>query len=129
MDMATVQLERQRSVIRSIVDGIGTIEDVVSSETLTRGGRQTIGGMLAQLRRNAMEAINNQEITERIRAGYKQTALDNLAGLVCLLCEMRDDGLTKITDENLLIFAMAARNFADKAYYYLDLRQGEENHG
>jgi hypothetical protein len=130
MDITTVQLEQQRSVIRSIVDGIGTIEDVVHSEVLTQGGRQTIGGMLAQLRRNALETINNQEITEKIVAGYKETALDNLDGIIRLITQTITEGTNEITDEQLLIFAMAARNFSDKAYYYLDLKAGGEvNHG
>lgn len=121
--MITVQLERQREILRAIASNISDVEQIAFGSSIDMGSRQQLlGEKLCQIRQAANIGINDQEISERILEGYRSDLMGRLAGMGDLFNNILMNG--EFDDHRLQLLGFAARNFADGAWKYLQLKNG-----
>ena len=126
MNIQTVKLEQQRSVIASMIASISAIEETAAHAVPASGDRFSVAEQLAQLRHYGQRALNDKDITEAILAGYRQDAVDSgealLELITCTANENMNMGKGCISDEQLHFVAVAAQSFSDRASQYLNLK-------
>lgn len=127
--MNTIQIERQRDLLQSIVLDISDIEQLAFGSSIDlESKQQLLGEKLCQIRQTATAGLFDEHINAVILDGYKSDCLDSLMGFLDLSNSIMDETVTGLTteatDTQLQLLAMAATSYVERFAKYLQLKEG-----